>query len=426
MDVISIGLIFIYALFILLTFKRLMRYAHALKMCEYKNSRFRRWMVKEKVHDKFIFIVAIGSSFAWGHVPDFLLVFGVFFAVTLSIYFEKDPRVNPRDKVLETNRDKRIYYISFGLLALVATWPWWLFQPPHNTLAGPWAVYVYLIPFVFLRVNMVMMPIDNAILKVHRNEVRKKIGEYQPVVVGVTGSYDKAYVKYILSYILATRGTVLMTPDGVKTLGGLTEFLSETLEEKHKYLVVEMSALEPGYVTALCNLTLPEYAVVSSIGRAHYESYDSMDMLARSNFEIVYAVNQREEGRVIAHERTMRFSPARMVRAANRSCFMLCGDPAEKDRSKQVEINYMEPSDTTILSQTEKPKGFEIKISYKSRSYTLRPSTRDALVAQCCVVSAVAALEMGVDIDSIQRIISRLPRLPSVESEPKRVESEGS
>ena len=119
---------------------------------------------------------------------------------------EKDPRKNSKKKLVATTRAKRIFFPAFILAALSAI-PY--FYGSHPWL---WIINIQLLPFLLLFVNMVLQPFEEAIQMGYWKEAHNKVLDYQPKVIGITGSYGKTSIKHILGHILKTQAPTLITP----------------------------------------------------------------------------------------------------------------------------------------------------------------------------------------------------------------------
>ncbi len=100
-------------------------------------------------------------------------------------------------------------------------------------------------------------------------------------VVGITGSYGKTSVKFILAEILRQRYNVLATPGSYNTPMGITLVVNEKLRPEHQVLVLEMGMRYPGDIKELCEIARPDIGVVTSVGLAHLETMGSIEAIAR-------------------------------------------------------------------------------------------------------------------------------------------------
>ncbi len=409
------SIVLIYFTFIVLTLKRMMTYMHVLQQEDYDNARLSKWISTYKAFDKRLSLALIVLSFVWAYVPDyiphFFFVFMIFISMTITTYIEKDPRKNMKKKLVATDRAKRIFFPAYAIMVLLSAW---VFVPlaPYNMLPWPWVVLLQLIPFVLKWTNSLMNSFESIVQKVYWNEARQKIVTLKPVIIGITGSFGKTSVKHILGHILGANAPTLITPGSVNTLMGITRVIREQLSEEHKYFVVEMGAYGPGSIEKLCELCPPDFAIITSIGHAHYERFKSLEVVSRAKYEIAEAVlNNTENGKVVIHERTLKFPYARAMKLDNRARFIVCGDPPEIDVKKRKDVSYLEKDDVHILLVEQQSKGLAIKFTYDGKTYNLEPHLYGIHHGHNTVLAASCAMAMGIDIGKIQLCMRSLPQI---------------
>lgn len=404
------GLILIYMVFLTLVAKRTMTYLHVLQQEDYDGARLQKWMGDNKAFDKRLSLALLVLSVAWVYIPTFFMTFLIFIAVTITVYLEKDPRKSLKKKLVATDRAKRIFFPTLAVMVFLSSW---CFLPdyPHSMMPWPWIIVIQLIPFVLILVNAVLGPFEAVIQKAYWNEARQKIHDLAPITIGVTGSFGKTSVKHILGHILSTQAQTLITPGSVNTSMGITRIIRERLTPDHKYFIVEMGAYGIGSIASLCELAPPDLGVVTTIGHAHYERFKSLETVARAKFELAEAVMEKGDGKIVIHERTLRFSHVRSMKLDHPDHFVVCGEPPEIDKHKQKDVNYLERGDVHIMEITQQPKGLDIKFSIDDKVYNLNPPIYGLHHGHNTVLAAVAAMQLGVDISAIQLALRSLPQI---------------
>jgi UDP-N-acetylmuramoyl-tripeptide--D-alanyl-D-alanine ligase len=405
------SLIITYLTFMTLAGKRVMTYLHVLQQEDYDTGRLQKWMFENGAFDKRLSIALFVISFAWFYVPPFAMNFLIFFCFAFATYLEKDPRKSLKKKLVATARAKRIFFPTFIIVILMGAWVF-IVNSPFNTVPWPWIVIVQLIPFILFLVNGILQPIEESIQKFYWLEAHEKLNEVKPTVIGVTGSFGKTSVKHILGHILSTQSRTLVTPGSVNTAMGISRIIREQMVEGTRYFIVEMGAYGPGSIEALCDLTPPDFGIITAIGHAHYERFRSLETVSRTKFELAQAVIEKNVGKTIIHERTLKFPFARALKFDNKESFVVCGLPPETDPHKQKEVSYMQPGDVHIIGLSQNDKGLEIKIAIKDKKYNLDTPLFGMHHGHNVVLAAVAALELGMDMDKIQVALQSLPQIP--------------
>lgn len=106
-------------------------------------------------------------------------------------------------------------------------------------------------------------------------------------IVGITGSYGKTSVKFIIAEILKQRYNALATPGSYNTPMGITLVVNEKLRPEHQVLVLEMGMRYPGDIKELCEIAPPDISVVTSVGVAHLETMGSIEAIAQEKGSIL-------------------------------------------------------------------------------------------------------------------------------------------
>ena len=105
-------------------------------------------------------------------------------------------------------------------------------------------------------------------------------------VVGITGSAGKTTTKHLLAQLLVAsfgRDAVLVTPGNENNEIGVSRLLL-SLEEAHRFLVVEMGARHDGEIAELAGIVRPHAGVLTNIGEAHLEIFGSRERLAETKW----------------------------------------------------------------------------------------------------------------------------------------------
>lgn len=123
--------------------------------------------------------------------------------------------------------------------------------------------------------------------RAHRNKMSVR-------VIGITGSNGKTTTKEMLAHLLRGMGRdVLSTRGNLNSQIGLPLMLLE-LEPHHTHAVLEMGASAKGDIARLCEMARPQMAVITGIGRAHLETFGSLEGVCAAKWEIVEALGTGE------------------------------------------------------------------------------------------------------------------------------------
>lgn len=393
--------------FLVFAGRRLMNYLHALQQDDYDNGRLVAWIFKHGVFDKRIsalLLILMGVTIATGTAPIVANVI-VFLIFTLAISLEKNPKRASKKAFVLTQRARRILIASLIYVALFSIAS---FYTPNALF---WVAAVQLLPLALILGNFSLDPYETIIQKKFYNEARYKLNEIKPTVIGITGSYGKTSVKHILGHVLKKSAPTLMTPGSVNTLMGITRIIREQLQPNHRYFIVEMGAYGPGSIKSLCQLTPPDYGIISSIGHAHYERFKSLDSVVAAKYELGEAVLD-QGGTMIVHEKTLKFQHSQTMRHNNMAQFIACGEPSNiKDPKNVQEYSYLAPDDLKILSVEQTTKGLCVNIKWEDEKYTLRAPLYGIHHGHNIALAFACAKSLGMDAKDIKTALASTPQI---------------
>lgn len=265
----------LYLVYLIFIFQRLKRWMNFYQQHEYDSKRFLIWWIKNKHFDKratiaLIILFLINLINFWAG-----LFFGFFIFITLAFL---EPKTKTFKKPLVfTARAKRIFILSLILIAGVS----YLLKNNFYLI-----LIIQALPAFAIFANFILWPLEKIIQNYYLTDAKKILKKYQPIVIGITGSYGKTTTKYILGQILNAWQPTLWTPGSINTLMGITKIIRQDLKPEHKYFIVEMGAYKRGSIKKLCDFVKPKHGIITSIGIAHYERFKSIENIKKAKQEL--------------------------------------------------------------------------------------------------------------------------------------------
>jgi len=105
-------------------------------------------------------------------------------------------------------------------------------------------------------------------------------------VIAVTGSSGKTTLKTLIGRMLGEYGKTYFSEKSYNNHIGVPLSLCN-LENDHKYGVFEIGMSNTGEIKRLSNLVKPDIAIITNIGEAHIENFDSLNNIAKAKSEII-------------------------------------------------------------------------------------------------------------------------------------------
>jgi UDP-N-acetylmuramoyl-tripeptide--D-alanyl-D-alanine ligase len=104
-------------------------------------------------------------------------------------------------------------------------------------------------------------------------------------LIAVTGTNGKTTTKELLAAVLATKFNLLYTEGNLNNHIGVPLTLLR-LTAGHEMAVVEMGASHAGDIRELVGIALPDYGIITNLGRAHLEGFGSFEGVVRTKAEL--------------------------------------------------------------------------------------------------------------------------------------------
>jgi UDP-N-acetylmuramoyl-tripeptide--D-alanyl-D-alanine ligase len=389
--------------FIAFAGKRGLTYMHIYQQEEYDSPRFLKWIIANRVFDKRMSLLVIACSVLAMFIPALYVNAALFVVFAVVTYSEKDPRKDSKKKLAFTARTKRIFFPATLITALGAVWCFFIGASPLI-----WIINIQLIPLMIVIVNSALQPLEQATQNKFWQEAHNKVMDYQPKTIAITGSFGKTSVKHILGHILKMHAPTLITPGSVNTPMGITRIIREQLEPEHKFFVVEMGAYGPGSIAGLCKLTPPDIGIITAIGHAHYERFKTLETVAEAKYELAQSALRKEDGLVIAHERTLRFEHAQKMREEFAEQFIVCG---EKEAELAGQPSFLKDGDLEVTKIDQLPNGLSVKFSWKDEDHKITAPLYGLHHGHNLVLAFVTALHLGIDAKDIQTALKTMPQI---------------
>ncbi len=186
-----------------------------------------------------------------------------------------------------TARMKRLTVISllvfFGLFCAVFA----LF--PEQTAAP--ALCCLLLPLWIALCGLLAWPLEKAVSEAYFRDAQRILRQRDDLIrIGITGSWGKTSVKFILGALLQEKYNTLVTPASFNTPMGVTRVIRTMLEPGHRIFVAEMGARHVGDIREMCRLVHPTLGVLTSVGPQHLDTFKTLERIKKTKYELMDAL----------------------------------------------------------------------------------------------------------------------------------------
>jgi UDP-N-acetylmuramoyl-tripeptide--D-alanyl-D-alanine ligase len=207
--------------------------------------------------------------------------------------------------------------------------------------------------------------------------------KFPVTLIGISGSNGKTTTKEMLAAILGLEGPTLKNPGNLNNWIGLPLSLF-SLNEDHRFAVMEMGMNHLGEIARLCQIAQPSVGLLTNIGPAHLEGLGSMSAVAKAKGELFEAL-ESDHWAVINNDDPRIQDLARSC-SARKISFGL-------DQEAQVKADH--------LSLT--PQGIGFRIHFQGKQEELFLPVQGVHNISNALGAAAAALALGFSLPKVRQ-----------------------
>lgn len=104
-------------------------------------------------------------------------------------------------------------------------------------------------------------------------------------IIGITGTNGKTTTKELIATVLKKKYKVLYTQGNFNNHIGVPKTLLQ-LKKEHDIAVIEMGANHPGEIKTLVEIVLPDFGIITNVGKAHLLGFGSFEGVIRTKGEL--------------------------------------------------------------------------------------------------------------------------------------------
>ncbi len=252
-----------------------------------ENNRYIKWGMKntDKVFMYFEIPIILITFFNIFLQKEFLCLINLLYITLFYFVYEGLKREQVKIPLKVTSRVKRLSVTIFILylipLILANAFDFGIFMFIYS-------VMIFINYFVVYISNIINIPIEKYVFHYYKSKAVKKLKLMNNMeVIGITGSYGKTSSKNILKDILSVKFNALATPHNYNTQYGLILTINNYLDKFNDVFIAEMGAFKRGRIKLLCDLVKPKYGIITTIGKAHLDTFGSVSNIQKGKFELI-------------------------------------------------------------------------------------------------------------------------------------------
>ena len=191
-----------------------------------------------------------------------------------------------------TPRVKRLYATSFIVLSLLLILLMlWARSRETRIASALILIFPALLPVLLALCGLLAWPLEKIISELYFRDAQRILKERDDLLrIGITGSWGKTSVKFILGTILGEKYQTLVTPASYNTPMGVTKVIRSRLEPGHRIFISEMGARHVGDIKEMCRLVHPQIGILTSVGPQHLDTFKTLERITKTKYELIDAL----------------------------------------------------------------------------------------------------------------------------------------
>ncbi len=308
----------------------------------------------------------------------------------ISQIYKFDYLKNDKNKLVFTKRMARLIIMEL-ILKLI-------FLIFFSIIIKNFVIFL-IISLIFLIINpifsflsfVILCPIENKIKSNIIKKAKKKLSHMPCKKIGITGSFGKTSTKNILYDLLSQNYSVLKTPQSYNTPMGICKTVLNDLDETYDYFIIEMGARRRGDIEFLVKMTVIDYAILTPVGMAHIETFQSLKEIEQEKSKIALSI---ENGFIVINGGSL--SNLKIYADCKKNKVLVCKTGAFA-YSECVTYNKFGSNFTLVIDDKK------VKVQTKLLGKTN---------VQNIVTASATAYLLGMKLDDIVIGISKIKQIP--------------
>lgn len=263
----------------------------------------------------------------------------------------------------------------------------------ENVLAVILILLVHFSGLTLLLANLINKPIEKSINNHYINDAKQILKSHRDLItIGVTGSYGKTSVKFILNRILNEGYNTTVTPESFNTPMGVVRTVRQYMKPQTEVFIAEMGAKNIGDIKELCDLCHPTLGIITAVGPQHLETFGSVENVANTKFELADEVLNNKQGKIYVN-----FDSEAAKKKAK-----------QYDNAQVISFGTSNKFDCYAENITSSPSGTTFNVKYKDFDFPLTCKLLGKHSVTNILGAVAMALDLGIDPKQIRFAVAAL------------------
>ncbi len=215
-------------------------------------------------------------------------------------------------------------------------------------------------------------------------------------VFGITGSCGKTTTKELVASVLSMKFTTAKTKGNLNNLIGLP-FTILKISPDTEWAVLEMGTNQPGEISRLCHIAVPDAGLITCIQPVHLEGLGTVDNIAAEKSALLEALPASGTAVINMDDKLIR------SRMSGLKCNNIVGFSC---RSGDIGENL--PQMVRLISARQATHGLEVDVDVSGQVLSLKTRLMGRINSFNIVAAVASGVALGLDLDLIKKGIEKV------------------
>jgi len=208
----------------------------------------------------------------------------------------------------------------------------------------------------------------------------------QGLFVGITGSFGKTTLKYMLSFFLKQYGKTFSSPKSFNNHFGLPLSLSNT-PKNSQFNIFELGMSNSGEINKLCQILRPDIGVITNIGPAHLKNFKNLRAVCLAKAEIMNHI--KKNGYIVLNKDDFYFNTLFKI--------------ANNKKLKIITFSKSKKANIQLLKIVKKKYSYQMTVRVLQKKITIQTKTTNDSFVENFLATLCVCLYFNCSLGKIKK-----------------------